>query len=64
MTLKCPGCEVAPEPKLINGLWEVRCERHGHVANGQDETQAILHWNKYIWFVRTGEVRDEPPTDQ
>jgi uncharacterized radical SAM superfamily Fe-S cluster-containing enzyme len=49
----CPQCRRFPAitteaPNTII----LRCEEHGHIAQGLSLDQAIAHWNRYIEFIR------------
>lgn len=55
--LRCHECRLVPNVTFEDsGDVELRCEKHGHVARGEDLEQAVKHWNIYIHFQLTGEV--------
>lgn len=55
---RCPTClhlpTVTMEPKVLNQLGEdtvLRCQMHGHVAQGDTVEMAVINWNKWISYV-------------
>lgn len=52
MMKPCPTCQKQPELVIDKeGNFILECARHGHIAMGASEAQAIDHWNLYISFV-------------
>jgi hypothetical protein len=59
---RCPDCLKVPTTSIIESAFdnrpvaELRCELHGHVAQGDTVEQAVHHWNIYVTFVENTRI--------
>ncbi len=51
---KCPQCNKMPRLGYSDRYksFDITCEDHGHEAMGPTVERAVMHWNRYIGFIR------------